>query len=127
MRTFAAVVAVLALVAAPALAGDGNVPRGTLSAMGLSGLKTLSDAQGLKVRGMGASATVNGSSFAIMFDLANPPSFAFAQSDYTATGFGPTVAGASGDSTSTATLFLFATPTVGVGASTASNATAFGF
>jgi hypothetical protein len=127
MRTFAAVVAVLALVAAPALAGDGNVPRGTLSSMGLSGLKTMSDAQGLKVRGMGARATVNGQSYAIMWDPDFPGSFAEAFSDYFADGFGPSEAGAAGMSTSTATLLQLNTATFSVGAQTASTATAYGF
>jgi hypothetical protein len=124
MRTFAAVVAVLALVAAPALAGDGNVPRGTLSSMGLSGLKTMSDAQGLKVRGMGAIATVSGESSAIQAGVGG---LAAATSDYFALGFGVGIAGAGGASNSQAHNTFLGTPILGVTASTASSAVAFGF
>jgi hypothetical protein len=126
MKNLLAILAVVAVSASAALAGDGNIPQSTLSSMGLSGLKTISDAQGLKVRGMGAIASVNGASFALMVDLANPPSFATADSDYTATGFGASQAGAAGDSSSAASLFLFGTPTAGVAAQTASSAVAFG-
>jgi opacity protein-like surface antigen len=51
MRNVLALVAVVALFAAPAFAGDGNVPQGTLSALGLGGMQVVSDAQGEQVRG----------------------------------------------------------------------------
>ena len=47
------VVAVLAgLVAAPAMADDGQVPQATLKAVGLSRMQKVPDAEGMAVRGM---------------------------------------------------------------------------
>lgn len=48
------------LVAAPALAGDGHVPRATLASLGLAGMQPVSDAEGMQVRGMGGAAWVKG-------------------------------------------------------------------
>jgi opacity protein-like surface antigen len=55
MRHALALAVVVALCAAAALAGDGNVSQGTLSALGLGGMQTMSDAEGMQVRGMASS------------------------------------------------------------------------
>ena len=58
-----ALVALLALIAAPAFAVDGNVSASTLNSLGLSGMETVSDAQGMQVRGMASAfAMVKGTS-----------------------------------------------------------------
>ena len=49
-----------ALVAAPALAHDGNVPQSTLNVLGLARMETLSDAEGMHVRGTGGGAAIQG-------------------------------------------------------------------
>ena len=51
MRNVLALAAVAVLFAAPAFAGDGNVSQGTLSSLGLGDLQTVSDAEGMQVRG----------------------------------------------------------------------------
>jgi hypothetical protein len=62
MRAIAAL-ALLALVAVPAFAGEGNVPPATLSSLGLGDLEVMSDTQGMEVRGQASSfAAVRGSS-----------------------------------------------------------------
>jgi hypothetical protein len=64
MRSVLALGVVLLLFAAPAFAGDGNVPQGTLSSLGLGGMQVVSDAQGMQVRGMSCSfGMVTGTSF----------------------------------------------------------------
>ena len=47
----ALVLVVVVLLAAPALAGDGDVPQGTLSSLGLGDMQSVSDAEGMQVRG----------------------------------------------------------------------------
>ena len=47
----ALVLVVVVLLAAPALAGDGNVPQGTLSSLGLGDMQSVSDTEGMQVRG----------------------------------------------------------------------------
>jgi hypothetical protein len=49
-----------ALVAAPVLADDGNVPQPTLNVLGLAGMETLSDAEGMHVRGLSGNAHTQG-------------------------------------------------------------------
>ena len=44
------------LLAVPALADDGNVPQSTLNALGLAGMQTVSDQEGMQVRGMSGRA-----------------------------------------------------------------------
>jgi hypothetical protein len=102
-------------------AGDGNLSSSSLSAMGLSGLKTLSDAQGLAIRGRGALAAVSGSSFAVQVGLGG---IGAAGSNYAALGFGNQVAGAQGTSASAAHFIVLGTPTLGATAATASGALA---
>lgn len=60
MRSVVAALVVLLVVAAPAFAGEGNVPQATLSSLGLGGMQVLSDAQGMQVRGMSSSANGSG-------------------------------------------------------------------
>ena len=67
-----AVVSVLALTAGMANAANpGQVPNSTLAQLGLSGLQTMSDAQGADVRGMGFN-TVSGYSSAPLEALRLP-------------------------------------------------------
>ena len=54
------VAVLVCLLAAPALAGDGNVPQSTLRSLGLAGMETVSDAEGMQVRGMSGCARVMG-------------------------------------------------------------------
>jgi hypothetical protein len=58
------ILAAAAIVAfsSSAFAGDGNVSRANLSALGLGGLQPMSDAQGMQVRGMSSNAASGGSS-----------------------------------------------------------------
>ena len=51
----AALVVLLVVAAAPVFAEDGNVPQATLSSLGLGGMETMSDTQGMEVRGMASS------------------------------------------------------------------------
>ena len=51
MKSVLTLVVALVFCAAPAFAADGNVPQGTLSALGLSGMQVMSDADGMQVRG----------------------------------------------------------------------------
>src|SRR5262245_33468890 len=57
-----ALAAVCLCVAAPAFAGDGNVSGATLSALGLSGMQRVSDAEGMLVRGKANTVAVKGTS-----------------------------------------------------------------
>ena len=54
------VAVLVCLLTAPALAGDGNVPQSTLHSLGLAGMETVSDAEGMQVRGMSGCAQVSG-------------------------------------------------------------------
>jgi hypothetical protein len=67
----------MALVAVPALAGDGKVPQSVLQSLGLSGLQEMSDSDGMQVRGMSAEAFAFGASslFAQLSDPSNPGNF----------------------------------------------------
>jgi hypothetical protein len=64
MRSFAIACAILMLFAATASAGDLAVSKNTLGSMGLSGMQTMSDSDGLAVRGKGTFANVWGGSVA---------------------------------------------------------------
>jgi hypothetical protein len=64
-------VAVLALaIASPAFAGDGNVPKSTLSSVGLGQMSVQSDSFGMQVRGKSSNAlSTTASAFAVfLFD-----------------------------------------------------------
>jgi hypothetical protein len=54
------VVVLMCVLAAPALAGDGYVPQSTLRSLGLAGMETVSEAEGMQVRGMSGCARVMG-------------------------------------------------------------------
>lgn len=80
-------VAVLALLAAPALAEEGRVSNAKLKALGLNGMTVMSDAEGMQVRGMSSNASSGGASLIvgqIAFSTAEGNVFTFG-SDY---GFG---------------------------------------
>jgi hypothetical protein len=55
MKTLLTVAAIVCLSALPAYSADGQVSKSTLALLGLSGLTTLSDAQGLEIRGLGVA------------------------------------------------------------------------
>lgn len=69
--------AAVALMALPAWAGDGKVPKSVLSSLGLSGMQEMSDTDGMQVRGMSADAFAFGASslFAQLSDPSNPGNF----------------------------------------------------
>ncbi|HXY37032.1 MAG TPA: hypothetical protein VEI07_22585 [Planctomycetaceae bacterium] len=62
MRCFISAACVIALASAPALAGDGQVSKQSLSRMGLGGMKLVSDQEGLQVRGTSIAITFSASS-----------------------------------------------------------------
>lgn len=51
MKTLFATLSIVALSAAPVLAGDGAIPNDALGRMGLGGMTRLSDRQGMSIRG----------------------------------------------------------------------------
>ncbi len=53
MRFVCSFAAVLAFAAAPALAGEGQVPQSKLANLGLGNAQVLSDSDGMQIRGMG--------------------------------------------------------------------------
>jgi len=63
MKSLYALAAIVALSAAPAFAGEGQISSKSLANMGLAGLKTMDDAQGMTVRGL-SIAVVSGKSTA---------------------------------------------------------------
>jgi hypothetical protein len=63
MKTLLSIASVLVLSAAPAMAGEGRVSNQSLAKMGLSGMQTMSDAQGMQIRGT-SIAVVAGISYA---------------------------------------------------------------
>ena len=52
MRRVVSLACILALMAAPAMAGDGQVSKRSLDRMGLGGMKVVSDRDGQQVRGL---------------------------------------------------------------------------
>ena len=72
MKRASMLVAVLALVAAPAFAEEGRVSKSALNAIGLSGMQEMSDTDGMNVRGMAIfNAQVKGTSL-MFFQLLTP-------------------------------------------------------
>jgi hypothetical protein len=59
MRTLVITISLVALFAAPALAGDGGISDASLARMGLQGMQPISDAQGMSIRGT-SFASVSG-------------------------------------------------------------------
>jgi hypothetical protein len=56
MKSLFGAVSVIALGLSPVLAGEGNLSNQSLARMGLAGMKTLSDGQGMQLRGLSAQA-----------------------------------------------------------------------
>jgi hypothetical protein len=56
MKILFGVVSVIALGLSPVVAGEGNLSNQSLARMGLGGMKSLSDAQGMQLRGLSAQA-----------------------------------------------------------------------
>ena len=56
MKNLIALASVLALSVVPAFAAEGHVSDQSLAKMGLTGMKTMTDTQGLQIRGMSATA-----------------------------------------------------------------------
>jgi hypothetical protein len=52
MRRFISLACLIALTAAPAMAGDGQVSARSLARMGLNGMKVVSDSDGSRIRGL---------------------------------------------------------------------------
>ncbi|HEV3301286.1 MAG TPA: hypothetical protein VG055_16665 [Planctomycetaceae bacterium] len=63
MKSLYALAAIVAFSAVPAFAGEGHVSTNSLAKMGLAGMKTMNDAQGMQIRGT-SIAVVAGVSFA---------------------------------------------------------------
>lgn len=78
------VAALVVLGATSAFAGDGTVPRATLSALGLGGMQVVSDAEGMQVRGTSASVQATSLSIfsAVLFDPFSGANFTFSSSDF---------------------------------------------
>ncbi|HEX5103141.1 MAG TPA: hypothetical protein VFV87_04990 [Pirellulaceae bacterium] len=74
---FAPVFLLLAVAASPALAGDGQIPQSKLQRLGLGQMQTMSDSQGMEVRGQSSGVMAGGLSlvFGILQDPANPGNF----------------------------------------------------
>ena len=51
MKSLYALAAIVAFSAVPAFAGEGHVSTNSLAKMGLAGMKTMNDAQGMQIRG----------------------------------------------------------------------------
>jgi hypothetical protein len=69
MKTLLTFAAVVCLSALPAYSADGQISKSTLSHLGLAGLTSLSDAQGLEIRGLGvADAWNQGKDYGNWFD-----------------------------------------------------------
>jgi hypothetical protein len=63
MKSLFAFAAIVAISAVPAIAGEGHVSSKSLANMGLAGMKSMDDAQGMTVRGL-SIAVVGGGSIA---------------------------------------------------------------
>ena len=61
MKTLLSLASVLVLSAAPAMAGDGHVSSQSLAKMGLSGMQSMTDAQGSQIRGLSIAVAAGGS------------------------------------------------------------------
>ncbi len=61
MKSLLSLASVLVLSAAPALAGDGQVSSQSLAKMGLSGMHSMTDAQGTQIRGLSVAVASGGS------------------------------------------------------------------
>jgi hypothetical protein len=61
MKTLLSIASVLVLAASPAFAGEGQVTKQSLAKMGLSGMQTMTDSQGQKIRGLSIAVAAGGS------------------------------------------------------------------
>ncbi|HET6324330.1 MAG TPA: hypothetical protein VFG04_06490 [Planctomycetaceae bacterium] len=66
MKSLYALAAIVAFSAVPAFAAEGQVSHNALAKMGLSSMKSMDDAQGMKIRGT-SIAIASGTSFAVQF------------------------------------------------------------
>jgi len=88
MKSILAFASVVAFSVAPAFAGEGQVSNPSLAKMGLSGMKAMSDAQGMNVRGL-SIAVVGGFSQASIHSgggEASSTNFYFAAGKHSANG-----------------------------------------
>jgi len=88
MKSILAFASVVAFSVAPAFAGEGQVSNPSLAKMGLSGMKAMSDAQGMNVRGLSV-AVVGGFSQASIHSgggEASSTNFYFAAGKHSASG-----------------------------------------
>src|SRR5580698_3400883 len=95
MKSLFALASVLAFAAAPALAADGQVSDQALAKMGLGSMKSVSDAQGMHIRGL-SIAVVGGYSSAYTNTRnsgASTTNFYFAAGNHSATGATASAAG----------------------------------
>ena len=74
MRHFISLACVLALTTVPALAGDGQISKQSLSRMGLSGMQILPDREGSQLRGQSIAITFSVSSGTTIFSVGSPVS-----------------------------------------------------
>ena len=75
MKSLYAIAAIVALSAVPAFAGEGHVSSNSLANMGLAGLQTMNDAQGMQVRGLSVAVVAGGSIATINGDGGSASSF----------------------------------------------------
>jgi hypothetical protein len=88
MKILFALASIVAFSVAPAFAGEGQVSEQSLGKMGLSGMKAMSDAQGMQIRGQ-SIAVVGGFSQAATFGRggeATSVNFYFAAGQHSASG-----------------------------------------
>jgi|SRR5579862_7542644 len=88
MKILFALASIVAFSVAPAFAGEGQVSNQTLNKMGLSGMKVMSDQQGMQVRGL-SIAVVGGFSQAASWTRgaeASTTNFYFAAGQHSASG-----------------------------------------
>jgi hypothetical protein len=103
MKVLLGLAAVVAFSAASAMAGDGRLSDQSLAKMGLAGMHSMSDVQGLHIRGLsvivggGSSASING-----VGGHATSTNFYLASGKHSASGDNGSVAG---DATTTVTTY----------------------
>jgi hypothetical protein len=95
MKVLLGLAAVVAFSAASAMAGEGRVPDHSLAKMGLAGMKTMSDTQGMHIRGL-SIAVVGGGSIASINGVGGSAvgvNYYYAAGSHSAVGSNGTVAG----------------------------------
>jgi type V secretory pathway adhesin AidA len=89
MKSLFALASVLIFSAAPAFAGEGQVSHQSLSNMGLTGMKAMTDAQGMQVRGLSVAVAGGHSTANVNLGFGNNASssnFYFAAGKHSASG-----------------------------------------